>query len=87
MRRDEGRAGLEPAMNFTGGARALRDIQEMQRQKAGGRIERSFGRIVDVVFAQRRAFGVRPWASIAASALDAFNEPFDGAVRRWRARR
>jgi hypothetical protein len=44
----EGRAGFEAAVDFSRRSPSLVGVEEMQRQQAGGGIERAIGRIVDI---------------------------------------
>ena len=57
---DEGRAGLQAAMDFRDRAPPFLRGQEMQGQQAGGRIERPLRRIVDIPFVQAHARRQRP---------------------------
>ena len=51
----KGRAGFETSVDFPCRSPSFVDIEEMQREQAGGGIERPVGRIVDITLLQLHA--------------------------------
>ena len=55
MRGHEGRARFETAVDFPCRSPSFVNVEEMQREQAGGGIERPVGRIVDIALLQLHA--------------------------------